>query len=1059
MSSEQNGNGAIRWMAGNSVAANLLMVVLLVGGLFFVTQIKQEVFPEFSTDQVSVSVTYSGASPEEVEQGIILPIEEAIQGLEGIDEINSSAREGSGTVTVSLLTGSDLQKLGQDVQNEVDRITTFPDDAEQANVSIVDRKRSVILLVLYGDQSEQNLFNLADNFRTRLLQNPDITQVELSGNSSLEIAIEIPQEKLRAYGLTLAQVAETLSKAAIELPGGGIKTSGGEILVRMQERRDYGTEFAGIPILTTNDGTQLLLEDIATIKDGFEETDTYSEYNGKRSMMIEVYRVGEQTPIEVVDAVMAEVDPWRDELPPGVEVATLNDASERFSQRRDLLLNNAYIGLALVFVLLGLFLEARLAFWVTMGIPISFLGAFLVLPLFGISINMISMFAFIIALGIVVDDAIVVGENIYKFRSQGMTPLKAAVAGAREVAMPVTFSILTNIVAFMPLYFVPGVMGKIFQVIPIVVVTVFLVSLVESLFILPAHLGHLKENRRGGYMGALHRWQQNFSAAFSRFIRNIYAPLLQRLLRQRYLTIAAATAVLILTLSLVLSGRMGMSLFPSVESDYAKVTAALPYGSAVEQTEAVRDQLVAAAMEIGTEYAEEGLLIGTSARIGNSVNGVSGSHTLDIRAYLADPKQRAISTDQFNRLWRQRVGEISGLESIKFESDSGGPGSGRGLTVELSHENIDTLEQAGQDLAAELGNFPMVKDADDGFTPGKEQLDFSIRPEGSSLGLTAQSVAQQIRSAYYGTEVLRQQRGRNEIKVMVRRPKEERVSEYNLEEMILLSPSGIEIPLREAVDIERGRAYTSIDRRNGQRVITVSADVTPKDQAGQVQNALTVSILPQLAERYPGLNYSFEGQQADMAESMSNLFLGLGMAMLMIYALLAIPFRSYLQPAIIMLCIPFGIVGAVIGHLVLGYGLSVMSMFGVVALSGVVVNDSLVLIDFANRQRREGVDTWTAIVESGITRFRPIMLTTMTTFCGLMPMIFETSRQAKFMIPMAISLGFGILFATLIALLLVPCFYLVIEDVRHLLKRECGAEKSSLAAYAPQKPSKASRDL
>lgn len=1041
--------GPIAWMAGNSVASNLLMVLLLIGGLFFMTQIKQEVFPEFDNDQVSVSVAYSGASPAEVEQGIILAIEEAVLGLDGVDEVSSSANEGRGTVNVSLLTGGDLQKLGQDVQNEVDRITTFPEEAEQPQVEIVSRKRDVLSLVLYGDQSEQVLYGLADDFRTTLLQNPAITQVELAGTRPLEISIEIPEEKLRAYNLTLEQVAQTLSAGAIELPGGGIKTSGGEILLRMQERRDYGNDFAKLPVLTANNGSQLLLEDIAVIKDGFEETDRYAEYNGKRAMMLDIYRVGEQTPIEVADAALAEMELLQQQLPPGVEVAALNDQSEVFRQRLDLLLNNAYLGLALVLVLLGLFLETRLAFWVTMGIPISFLGAFLVLPLLGVSINMISMFAFIIALGIVVDDAIVVGENVYKFRQQGLSPLKAAIAGAREVAMPVTFSILTNVVAFMPLYFVPGTMGKVFQVIPIVVITVFLVSLLESLFVLPAHLAHLKQNRRGGILGALHLFQQRFSTGVSRWIKQRYAPFLQLLLRNRYLTLAVASAVLILTVSLVLSGRMGMTLFPRVESDFAKVTVELPYGSAIEQTEMVRDRLLASAAQVAEQSGEQQLVIGTFADLGKAVNGLSGSHTLDIKVYLVDPQQRAISTEQFTNLWRQSAGEISGLESLMFQSDSGGPGSGKALTVELSHTNLATLERAGQDLAEVIASYAMTKDIDDGFAPGKQQLDFSMRPEGLSLGLSAQDVARQVRNAYDGTEVLRQQRGRNEVTVTVRRPKSERISEYNLEEMILRNASGIEIPLREAVDVERGRAYTSIDRRDGRRVISVSADVSPAEQAGQIRSALQAEALPQLADRYPGLAFSFEGKQADMAESMSSLFLGLGLAMLLIYGLLAIPFRSYLQPAIIITSIPFGIVGAVLGHLLLGYSLSVMSMFGVVALSGVVVNDSLVLIDFANRQRKNGASPVAAVVEAGVLRFRPILLTTLTTFCGLMPMIFETSRQARFLIPMAISLAFGILFATLIALLLVPCLYLIVEDLRQWLKRTATMQTTE-QPFAPE---------
>lgn len=1031
---KSNINGPIAWMARNSVAANLLMLVLLIGGFFYMNQIKQEVFPEFTEDEVTISVSYSGASPEEIEQGIILAIEEAVSGLDGIDEISSSAVEGRGSVTISMLNGSDLNVLAGDIESEVDRITTFPDEADEPEVEIISRKREVISFTLFGDQSEKILFNLANDFRDQLLQSEQITQVELGGTRDLEIAIEIPQDKLRAYDLTLSEVAQILSEAAVEVPGGGIKTDGGEILVRMQERRDYGSEFAQIPIVTDNTGTQVLLEDIAVITDDFEESDRYAEYNGQRAMMIDVYRIGDQTPTDVAAAARDIMQDWQAELPPGIDVTATRDMSEVFQQRLDLLLKNAFLGLIMVLLLLGIFLESRLAFWVTMGIPISFLGSFLILPLLGVSLNMMSMFAFIMALGIVVDDAIVIGENVYKFRQQGLRPIPAAIAGAREVAIPVTFSILTNIVAFMPIYFIPGTMGKIMSNIPVVVITVFLISLLESLFVLPAHLAHLQEKRRRGIMGRMHKAQQRFSSAFSLMIRKRYAPLLQRLLKHRYISLTVSVGIVILTSAFVLSGRMGMEMMPKTESDFSRVQVSLPYGSAISATEKVRDKLLASLDQVAAEVGED-QITGSYALIGGTVNGSSGSHTLDIRAFLIDAEERTVSTADVTQRWREATGSIAGVETVQFQSDSGGPGSGKALTIELSHDDLTALEQAGQDLASALGEYAIVKDISDGFVSGKEQISYSMRPEALSLGLSARDVANQVRNAYDGAEVLSQQRGRNEVTVTVRRPKEERISEYDLEEMILRSDSGVEIPLRQAVNIDRGRAYTSIDRRDGKRVISVTADVRPASQAGQIKQELMASTLPQIQDRYPGLGYGFEGKQAEMAESMSSLYGGLTMALLMIFALLAIPFRSYLQPVIIMVCIPFGIVGAVIGHLLLGYSLSLMSMFGLVALSGVVVNDSLVLIDFANRAQREGKAPYDAVVEAGITRFRPIMLTTLTTFCGLMPMIFETSRQARFLIPMAISLGFGILFATLIALLLVPCLYLCIEDIRTILRR------------------------
>jgi multidrug efflux pump subunit AcrB len=1023
-STTHSSRNPIAWMAGHSVTANLLMVVLLVGGLIWGTRIKQEVFPDFDLDFITISVAYPGASPSEVERGIIWAIEEAVQGLEGVEEVTAAANEGVGTVSVEVLDGFDPSRLSEKIQNEVDQISSFPDEAETPKVAIADRKRSVVSVILYGDQTEWVLRELAEDLRMRMLQDPDITQVDLEGIRDYEISIEISQDTLRTYGLTLDEVAQKIGAAAVELPGGSIKTRGGDVLVRMKERRNFGREFNNIPVVTSNDGTEVPLGDMARIEDTFEETDRFATYNGQPAIRLEVSRVGDQTPITVSDAVKRQVRTLEASLPPGLHLSLLNDRSDVYRQRLNLMLRNGALGLVLVFIVLAVFLEARLAFWVSLGIPISFLGSLLFLPLADISINMVSMFAFIVTLGIVVDDAIVVGENVYHYRQQGLPWLKAAVRGAREIAMPVTFSVLTNMVAFLPLMFIPGIMGKVFGQIPVVVISVFAISLIESLFVLPAHLGHQEENRPPGPLAFLHRAQQRFSHFFARMVQRYYGALLDRTMRNRYIALAIGLAVLLITVGYVQSGRMGFALFPKIESDYAQVTATLPYGTAVQKTTAVQNRLVAAIRAVTDENGGEALLKGIYAR-------VSDNQTI-IRAYLTDADIRPISTAEVIRLWRKRVGAQVGLESILFESDAGGPGRGASLSVELRHEDLTVLEKASATLAEALGYYPNVSDIDDGFSPGKQQIDFNIKPEGRSLGLTAREIARQVRHAYYGSEALRQQRGRNEVKVMVRLPRSERISEHSLEEMILRAPNGVEIPLREAATLKRGRAYTSIDRRNGQRIVTATANVRPVSQSSQVLASLKEDILPRLVTEYNGLSYSFEGRQADMRESMQSLTKGLLLALLVIYAMLAIPFNSYSQPLIVIFCVPFGIVGAIIGHLIMGYSLSVMSMFGVVALSGVVINDSLVLIDYANRRRRNGDNAHDAVHASGIQRFRPIVLTTLTTFGGLMPMIFETSRQARFLIPMAISLGFGILFATLITLLLVPSIYMIINDVTSL---------------------------
>ncbi|VGO13418.1 Swarming motility protein SwrC [Pontiella desulfatans] len=879
------------------------------------------------------------------------------------------------------------------------------------------------------------LRELAERTRDRLLQSKGITQLELTNVRSLEVAIEVKQDKLRELNLSLQDVSDIVARNSVELPGGGMKTTSGEILVRVKDRRDLGREFANIPIVTSADGTQLLLEDIAEIKDRFDESDKFTFFNGKPAMSLTIYRVGKETPLTVEAAVIEVLEELRDTMPDGVEFTIWDNRADSFRGRMSLLLKNGALGLLLVFVLLSVFLEMRLAFWVMLGIPISFLGTFLCMSAMDVSLNMITMFAFLIALGIVVDDAIVVGENVYHYHQDGMPFLDAAIKGARQIAIPVTFSILTNIVAFMPLYFVPGSLGKFFMNIPLVVCATFAISLIEALYILPAHLAHQNDKKKPG---RLHRLQQRFSNTFTRFIQTKYGPFLDTVLHYRYFTFSIGLVILIVTLGYVKSGRMGFEMFPSVESDIGLCSYQLPYGAPVEKTKAVHDRVIAAGNKIARDIENETgkkLVKGVFSTIGIG-RGASGGHTASIEFELLAPDTRPVSTQQFVDRWRVASGKIGGLKTLRFRSSYGGPGGrGESLTVDLSHRDMNVLEQASKDVAARLSEYPMTRDIDDGFTPGKPQIDFSIKPEGRSLGLTSREIARQVRNSYYGSEAIRQQRGRNEIRVRVRLPEAERDTEFSLEEMIVRTPAGTEVSLREVVNVDRGRAYTSIARRDGRRVITVTADVKPRDQVPRMLTVLTEEILPDVMRKHAGLSFSFEGRQADQRESLGGLFAGLKLALVLIYVLLAIPFKSYWQPLIIMVSIPFGVIGAVIGHMILGYSLSLMSLFGIVALSGVVVNDSLVFIDFANQKRREGADMHDAVIAAGVQRFRPIVLTTLTTFCGLMPMILETSRQAKFLIPMAISLGFGILFATGITLLLIPSLILILEDCGKGVKR------------------------
>jgi len=1024
-----NKNNSISWMATHPVAANLVMLAFILGGFLFLKTMKQEVFPDFVTDTISVNVIYTGASPEEIERGIVLAIEDSVSGLEGIDEISSSAQEGSATVLIDAISDTNINLLAQDIQREIDRITTFPEDAEEPKVNILASKRKTVSLVIYGNTKEPVLHELAENFREQLLQADNISQIDLEGVRPLEISIEVSQDNLQRYNISIADIAQRIRDASLELPGGSVKSTAGEILIRMQERKDTGEQFAQLPIITTPSGGIILLGDIATISDGYEDTDYSANYNGVPAIMLQVYRVGDQTPLGIVETVKQQIELSKSTLPEGIQVDIRYDASKSYAQRVDLLLRNSALGLTLVFITLALFLELRLAFWVMTGIPIAFLGSFLILPAIGVSLNMISLFAFIIALGIVVDDAIIIGENVYHYRQEGYPALTAAIKGAQEMATPVTFSILTNIATFMPLFFMPGQMGKIFVMIPTVVIVVFILSLVESLFVLPQHLAHINSEPKLPILRWLHKKQQQFSHAFTHWVEHRYGSFLEFTLTHRYLTVITAFSILVATLSFAASGRMGMSMFPKTESDFAQVTLSLPYGTPVEKTQALVDQIVKSARDTANKIENGDQLIrGVFAEIGKG-----GSHKAIIRSYLAPPEVRdnIISTDGFSNRWRNETGELIGVESLVFESDSGGPGSGSSVTIELTHHDINTLEQASIKMAESLSAYPIAKDITNGMSQGKQQLDFSLLPEGESLGLTPLSVARQVRNAFYGSEALRQQRGRNEIKVMVRLPENERISSQNLHDLLIWTEQGRAIPLHEIVHIDRGRAYTEIKRRNGRRNAQITANVNPKNRAVEIINDIKENTLPALTQQFPGLRYSFQGQQADMAKSLGSLKLSFIFAILVIYAMLAIPFRSYSLPLIVIVSIPFGIIGAIFGHLIMGYGLSILSMLGIVALSGIVVNDSLVLISQAVKLAEQQHLTAKEIIKmASIQRFRPIILTTLTTFGGLMPMILETSRQARILIPMAISIGFGILFATLITLILIPSLYLVINDCK-----------------------------
>ncbi|REJ73000.1 MAG: AcrB/AcrD/AcrF family protein [Acidobacteria bacterium] len=1058
--------GPLAWMASNAVAANLMMLFFIVGGLVFSRSVKQEVFPEVDLDIVTVRVPYPGASPEEVEEGVVLAIEEEISGVDGIKRISSTAAEGSGVVVAELLITTNPDRALADIKSAVDRITSFPQDAERPIISLANLRREVVRVVVHGDVPVRTLDRLVEDFRAELLADDRVTVAEKAGLPPPEISIEVPSENLRRYGLTLPQIAQAVSAASIDLPAGSVKTGAGEVLVRTTERRDYGEEFGDIVVLARPDGSRVRVRDIATVIDGYQDTDERAFFDGEPAVELAVYRVGRESPIDVSDAVRELVEERSEVLPYSVGIALLNDESTNFRERMSLLLRNGLFGAVLVLCILGLFLEPRIAFWVSLGIPISFLGAFLFIPMAGISINLISLFAFVLVLGIVVDDAVVVGEAIYHRRRAGGTRLEAAVDGTREVLTPVVFAVLTTIIAFAPLLFVPGVTGKFFKNIPLIVIPILVISLVESLLILPAHLAHVprlkvRSNGDASFFQRLSARQRRFSDRFEERVEEGMPPRLEGLCGRRYLVLAVATGLLVVSLSFVVSGRLKFNFFPSVEGDRIAATVQLPFGAPDSETERVTRRVLEAAEEVRAELNQEDegsaedvvdsilMRVGSTSVGGFSPGGIqtqSGSHIGEVSVNLVSGEVRDTSSTEFIRRWRERVGELAGVERLAFNF-ADGPSAGAKVSVQLSHNDIATLERAATRVAAALAEYPGVFDIDDGFQRGKPQLDLELKPVARALGISERDLALQVRGAFFGAEASRQQRGRDEVRTYVRLPEAERDSVHFIESLMIRTPGGGEIPLEEAAYVERGRSFTEISRLAGRRTVAVTADVDPQVTTGsEISRILADDVLPQVQQEIAGLGFTFTGEQEEQADSVAALGRGVMVAMMAMYGLMAVAFRSYGQPLVVLSVVPFGLIGAIFGHLVMGYDLSFLSVFGLVALTGVVVNDSLVLITAINDQRRAGVPVLEAVVQGTTRRVRPVLLTSLTTFFGLAPMIFERSLQARFLIPMVLSLGYGVLLVTGIALVLVPCTYMMLEDFKRGVARVLGGEEEEEGA-------------
>ena len=1041
----------------NPVAANLLMVVIIVVGGMSAYNLRRETFPQISFDIVQVQTIFPGATPEEIEESVVVKIEEAIKSVEGIQDIISQSLESSGVVLARLKSGVDNRRVLEDIQNEVEKIDTFPEDAEPPRYEELAERRKVINIAVYGEQPERTLKEVATRVRDDLLASEFISQVRIFGTRDYEISIEVSEESLRRHGLTFEEIRQVVQRSSLNLPGGSIKTPTQDIVVRTAGQRYTGLEFAMVPLLTRPDGTVVTLDEVARVSDGFVDAWRIGRFNGTPSVLVSVFRTSEEDALVIADSVRRYVAEQAPQLPDGLSMSVWADDSAITKSRLELLSRNGLQGLFLVLLSLWLFMNLRLAFWVAAGLAVALLGGLWILILYGGTLNMITMFAFIMALGMLVDDAIVVGENIYSHWRRGKPPVQAAIDGATEVAVPVIGAVATTVAAFVPLFIMKGILGKFVAVMPVAVVATLLGSLLECMVILPPHLAHALpeggyQTPRRGIRRLAQRIRGGIDNALEWFIVRVYMPVLKRAMAWRLVVAASALAILMLMVGLLLGGHLEFELFPDRDTDTILARLTMPQGTPLAQTAAATARLEAAARELDNHFRpadpeSDGVVkqIMTVVGINSDFEPEVGSHVGEVTVELLAAEQRGISSNLLADTWRDLSGDVPDALELIFMSEDIFP-IGKPIEVRLMGDDFTAMREAAMRLEAELATYPGVLDISNDFRPGKMEVQLALKPAGRVLGITLADLAGQVNQGFYGAEALRLQRGRDDVKVVIRYPESERRSLGDLDNIRIRTPNGNEVPFGEVATATLRRGFAVIKRTDRQRALTVTADVdSTKANAEKILAALDENFLPRLLADYENMRYSFEGQHKETQRSVGSLFRGFIIAMLLVYTILAVIFRSYAQPLVVMSVIPFGFIGAVVGHLIMGHVLSLISLFGLVALSGVLVNDSLVLVDFINRARRQGTPLFEAVLAGGQQRFRAIILTSVTTVAGLSPILFEKSVQAQFLIPMAISMSFGLMGATILVLVLVPALYLLLHDVQSIgrwLRTGSFAEKS-----------------
>jgi multidrug efflux pump subunit AcrB len=1029
--------GLISWFISNPVAANLLMVVLLVGGGLSATNLQRQVFPTISPGTVSVTVPYPGATPAEVEEGITRRVDEAVLGIDGVKRVRSTAAENRASIVVETTNFADVQLVKDDIESAVDRLSDFPPENAEAPIIVAPQPTGgVVTLVVVGDVEPMTLRKAAEQVERDLLTQPGISLVSLQGDRDLEISIEVSEATLRRFNLSFEDVANAVRRSSLDLAGGSINSQSGEILLRTNQKRQSGPAFESVVVRSQSDGSIITLADVATIRDGFVRAELHNLYNDRPAIFVKVSRAE----AEDVLVVKARVDEFLADYkaPFGVEILELDDETDLLRERINLLLKNGLYGFALVFLFLVLMLDLKLAVWVSVGIATAFMGGILLFGALGVTITMISLFGLIIVLGLVVDDAIVIGENNDAELAAGKSGKEAASGGARNVFAPVVVGVLTSVAAFAPLLLTSGTFSDITRSIPIVVISVLLVSVIEAFWILPSHLS------KGGQWsrGILKAEGERVSRWVSRMRENVVQPGAKFAARWRYATVGIAFAFFLFCVSLVGNGHVRFIFFPIIEGNNLTASVTMPEGALFEQTDKAVQRMTDAAYAVAADIEArtgETLFRSLTATTGGRASSNRGpgaessfssqENIGQVRIELTAFGERYTPGVDIERAWRRAVGEIEGADQVNFSSSF--VSFGDDIEFELAHSDESQLIAAAEQMKRRFAEMDGVDDIEDSFDLGKRQLIFELTNAGRAAGLREADIALQVRRGFFGEEVQRIQRGREEIRVYVRYPESTRASLDALDKFQVVLPNGSRAPLMTVAKVAESRAYSSIERIDGRRVVTVSANVdeaisTPNDANEEILGR----IMPSIESEFPGLRWVRAGATREQNEDLASLAQSFIIVLLVIFALIATQLRSYLQPLAILVSIPLGVAGAILGHLVLGYPLSFVSIFGIVALSGVAVNSSVVLVDFYNQKRAAGLSSIDAAAEASGRRFRPILLTTLTTALGLAPLLLETSPQAQFLIPMGVSLGFGIVVSGFMVLFVTPAVAVIVDDLR-----------------------------